>query len=386
MGVKSMDMPKNFENFTEARRNGFIKVKNAKDEGKKVVGTFCTFTPWELIYAAGAIPITVCGMSDETTEDAEKHLPKNLCPLIKSSYGFAITDKCPYIYFSDMLVGETTCDGKKKMYELLGKIKNMHVMQLPQNSTDKASLELWKTEIVKLKERLEKDFKVEITDEMLKEAIMIRNEERELLKEFYSLSKLNPPAMWGYDLHKVIDGTNFSMDKKLQAVQLKDMINDIKAKYERGETSVNKDAKRILITGCPSGGVLDKVIKTIEESGAVVVCLENCTGIKEKYKLVREDINPIDALAEKYISVPCSVMSPNNGRLEFLSELIDEYKVDGVVDITLQACHTYAVESFTVKEFVNNKKGLPYLNLETNYSPSDLGQIKTRIEAFIEMM
>lgn len=381
-----MDMPKNFENFTEARRNGFIKVKNAKDEGKKVVGTFCTFTPWELIYAAGAIPITVCGMSDETTEDAEKHLPKNLCPLIKSSYGFAVTDKCPYIYFSDMLVGETTCDGKKKMYELLGKIKNMHVMQLPQNSTDKASLELWKTEIVKLKERLEKDFEVEITDEMLKEAIMIRNEERELLKEFYSLSKLNPPAMWGYDLHKVIDGTNFSMDKKLQAVQLKDMINDIKAKYERGETSVNKDAKRILITGCPSGGVLDKIIKTIEESGAVVVCLENCTGIKEKYKLVREDINPIDALAEKYISVPCSVMSPNNGRLEFLSELIDEYKVDGVVDITLQACHTYAVESFTVKEFVNNKKGLPYLNLETNYSPSDLGQIKTRIEAFIEMM
>jgi len=386
MGVISMDMPKNFENFTEARRNGFIKVKNAKDEGKKVVGTFCTFTPWEVIYAAGAIPITVCGMSDETTEDAEKHLPKNLCPLIKSSYGFAITDKCPYIYFSDMLVGETTCDGKKKMYELLGKIKNMHVMQLPQNSTDKASLELWKTEIIKLKERLEKDFQVEITDEMLKEAIKIRNEERELLKEFYSLSKLKPPAMWGYDLHKVIDGTNFSMDKELQAVQLKDMINDIKAKYERGETSVNKDAKRILITGCPSGGVLDKVIKTIEESGAVVVCLENCTGIKEKYKLVREDINPIDALAEKYISVPCSVMSPNNGRLEFLSELIDEYKVDGVVDITLQACHTYAVESFTVKEFVNKEKGLPYLNLETNYSPSDLGQIKTRIEAFIEMM
>lgn len=381
-----MDMPKNFENFTEARRNGFIKVKNAKDEGKKVVGTFCTFTPWEVIYAAGAIPITVCGMSDETTEDAEKHLPKNLCPLIKSSYGFAITDKCPYIYFSDMLVGETTCDGKKKMYELLGKIKNMHVMQLPQNSTDKESLELWKTEIIKLKERLEKDFQVEITDEMLKEAIKIRNEERELLKEFYSLSKLNPPAMWGYDLHKVIDGTNFSMDKELQAVQLKDMINDIKAKYERGETSVNKDAKRILITGCPSGGVLDKVIKTIEESGAVVVCLENCTGIKEKYKLVREDINPIDALAEKYISVPCSVMSPNNSRLEFLSELVDEYKVDGVVDITLQACHTYAVESFTVKEFVNKEKGLPYLNLETNYSPSDLGQVKTRIEAFIEMM
>jgi len=379
-------MPKNFESFTEARRNGFIKVKNAKEEGKKVVGTFCTFTPWELIYAAGALPITVCGMSDETTEDAEKHLPKNLCPLIKSSYGFAITDKCPYIYFSDMIVGETTCDGKKKMYELLAEKKNTHVMQLPHNSKDEASLQLWKSEMLRLKARLESDFGVEITGEKIKEAIKIRNEEREILKEFYSLSKLNPPAMWGYDLHKVIDGTNFSMDKKLQAEQLKDMITDLKAKYQRGESPVNKDAKRILVTGCPSGGVLEKVIKTIEECGGVVVCLENCTGIKEKYKLVREDIDPIDALTEKYISVPCSVMSPNTGRIEFLDELIDDYNVDGVVDITLQACHTYAVESFTVKEFVNKEKNLPYLNIETNYSPSDLGQIKTRIEAFIEMM
>jgi len=79
-------------------------------------------------------------------------------------------------------------------------------------------------------------------------------------------------------------------------------------------------------------------------------------------------------------------MSPNTGRLEFLDQLIDEYTVDGVVDITLQACHTYAVESFSVKEFVNKEKGKPYLNIETNYSPSDVGQIKTRIEAFIEMM
>lgn len=381
-----MNMPKNFETFAEARRNGFIKVKNAKEEGKKIVGTFCTFTPWEVIYAAGAIPISVCGMSDETTEEAEQHLPKNLCPLIKSSYGFAITDKCPYIYFSDMLVGETTCDGKKKMYELLGQKKNMHVMQLPQNSQDKTSLELWKAEIIKLKERLEKDFDVEITEEKIKEAIRIRNNERELLKEFYSLSKLNPPALWGYDLHKVIDGSNFSMDKKLQAEQFTEMIKDLKEKYARGESPVNKDAKRILITGCPSGGVLDKVIKTIEECGGVVVCLENCTGIKEKHKLVREDIDPIDALAEKYLSVPCSVMSPNTGRLDFLDQLIDEYSVDGVVDITLQACHTYAVESFSVKEFVNKEKGKPYLNIETNYSPSDVGQIKTRIEAFIEMM
>ena len=111
------DLPKIFNEFNEARQKGFVDVKNLKDEGKKIVGTYCTYSPWELIMAAGAIPISLCSMSEEPIAEAEKHLPKNLCPLIKASYGFALTDKCPYFYFSDMIVGETTCDGKKKMYE-----------------------------------------------------------------------------------------------------------------------------------------------------------------------------------------------------------------------------------------------------------------------------
>jgi len=379
------NLPKNFEEFNETRRNGFIKVKELKDKGQKVVGTFCTFAPVEAIYAAGAYPISLCAVSEETIPDAEKHLPKNLCPLIKASYGFALTDKCPYTYFSDLIVGETTCDGKKKMYEYLEEIKPLHVMQLPQNTNRDHALKVWKEEIKYFIERLEDQFNVKITEEALKDAIKIRNEERTVLKDLYSLGKLNPAPISGLQLHKIIDATHYTFDKKEQNRMLKETIEDIKANYD-AKKDTYKNGPRILITGCPIGGVADKVLTAIEESGGVAVCFENCTGIKEKIRLVDETKDPIDALAEKYLSIPCSVMAPNDGRLDLISQLVDEFSVDAVIDITLQACHTYNVETHRIKKFVNEEKKIPYMNIETDYSTSDIGQLKTRMAAFIEML
>ena len=165
------NLPEKFDEFGEKRREGFLKVKEFKDRGENVVGIFCTYTPREVIYAAKAHPISLCSVSEETIPAAEKHLPKNLCPLIKASYGFTITDKCPYMYFADMVVGETTCDGKKKMYELLGEIKDTHVMQLPQTQDKNDAMALWKSEIEFLIEKLEKKFDVRVTEDDLTNSI-----------------------------------------------------------------------------------------------------------------------------------------------------------------------------------------------------------------------
>lgn len=380
------NLPEIFEGFSEARKNGFISMKNLKDEGRKVVGTFCTFTPWEVIHASGAIAVSLCAKSDETISEAEKYLPRNLCPLIKSSYGFALTDKCPYFYFSDMIVGETTCDGKKKMYEFLGDIKNVHVMQLPQTNKGEDAYRLWRNEIVTLKEKLEKEFNVEITDEKLEESIKLRNRERLALREFYELGKMCPPPITGLEMLKVLSGASFKWDKEEEIKELRELANKAKQKYEEGERKVSEDAKRILITGCPMGDATEKVIKAIEENGGVVVCYENCTGVKEISRLVEEGIDPIDAIAEKYLNIGCSCMSPNDNRVSLLSELIDDYKVDGVIDVILQACHTFAVESLRIKRFVNKEKKVPYMSIETDYSQTDVGQLNTRIAAFIEML
>ena len=244
-------LPSQFESFADARKQGFLSVKNLKDEGKKVVGMFCTYAPEEIFLAAGAVPVGICSFSDETIPDAEKVWPRNLCPLVKSSYGFALTDKCPYIYFSDLIVGETTCDGKKKMYELLGNIKDTHVMQLPQNQTDESSQELWYNEVLRLKERIEKGFGVTITEENLKAAIKSKNETRRLIKEFCELSKACPPPVTGSEQLKVLFGSQFRFNQQIKNEELRATIDKTKADYESGTRNVPESAKRILITGCP---------------------------------------------------------------------------------------------------------------------------------------
>lgn len=379
------ELPEIFEEFSEARRNGFIAAKAFKEQNKPMVGTFCTFMPQELPLAMGAATVSLCATSDETVGDAEKDLPRNLCPLIKSSYGFGKTDKCPYFYFSDLVVGETTCDGKKKMFELMGEYKPVHVMQLPNNPTTKEAHDMWKAEIIRLKESLETQFETTITEEDIKKAINLKNRERQTLKDFYSLGKLNPPAISGGDLLKVLYGSTFKFDREETIKEVSALTDKVMKEYEAGKKLEQKP--RILITGCPIGGVTEKVVKAIEENGATVVFYENCMGAKAVEDNVDES-NPdvYEALAEKYLKIGCSCMSPNENRFKLLDRTIDEYQVDAVVDVILQACHTYAVETMNVKRFVNDKKGKPYISVETDYSTSDIGQLNTRMAAFIEML
>jgi len=378
-------LPSDYESFADARRQGFLAVKNLKDEGKKVVGTFCTYTPAEIFLAAGAVPVSICSYSDETIDEAEKDLPRNLCPLIKSSYGFAITDKCPYMYFADLIVGETTCEGKKKMYELLGKIKNVHVMQLPQSQNDENSKELWLKEVLALKDKVEKEFGVTITDENIRKAIRLKNNERRLLKEFYDLNKSCPPMMTGAEQLKVLYGSKFKFDLEDKNEEICGIIEKVKTNYETSEHSVSESTRRILITGSPLAGVTEKVVTAIEESGGTVVAYENCVGIKSVELLVDETEEPYKAIADKYLQIGCSVMTPNNSRYELLSRLVKEFKVDGVVEMVLQACLTYAVETAEIRKLMQ-KENIPFISVETDYSTSDVAQIKTRIAAFIEML
>jgi benzoyl-CoA reductase/2-hydroxyglutaryl-CoA dehydratase subunit BcrC/BadD/HgdB len=378
-------LPSQFEGFADARKQGFLSVKNLKDEGKKVAGVFCSYSPVEIILAAGAVSVGICAFSDETTAEAEKVLPRNLCPLIKSSYEFAITDRCPYMYFADLVIGETTCDGKKKMYELLADIKNIHVMQLPQTQYDENSRELWYKEILLLKKRIEKDFDVVITEENIKAAIKIKNDERRLLKEFYELSKSCPPPITGAEQLKVLYGSQFKFDIEVKNKELRETIDKVKRDYDSGVENVSKSTKRILITGCPLAGVTEKVVTAIEESGGVVVAYENCIGVKPAENLIDENAEPYRAIADRYLQIGCSVMTPDTNRYELLSKLVKEFKVDGVVEMTLQACHTYAIETASIRKLLQ-KEDVPFISVETDYSSSDTSQLKTRLAAFIEML
>lgn len=378
------DLPAVFDEFVEQRKNSFLAVKKIKENGSPVVGVFCTYFPQEIAMAAGATVVGLCSMSDETVGEAEKTLPRNLCPLIKSSYGFAKTDKCPFFYFSDLIVGETTCDGKKKMYEYLGEFKPVYVMELP-NSQSESGKKLWKEEIIRFKEYLEEKFETTITEDAIKDAIVLRNEERQALKDLSYLMANEPAPMLGQDIFKVLYGAGYKFDKRESIDQIKAVTETIKKDYAEGKMLEHRP--RILITGCPLGGATEKVIKAIEDNGGVVVGFENCSGMKSIDEMV-DETNPdvYQALADRYLNIGCSCMTPNPNRYKLLGRMIDEFQADAVVDMVLQACHTYNVESFGIKRFVNEEKGIPYMSIETDYSQADVGQLNTRMAAFVEML
>ncbi|WP_353894015.1 double-cubane-cluster-containing anaerobic reductase [Proteinivorax hydrogeniformans] len=370
---------KTMEYFDSLIAESAVKIKEEKEKGKKVMGYYCVFSPVELIEASGAFSVGLCATKQEPIAAAEKHLPRNLCPLIKSSYGFAITDKCPYFFFADAVMAETTCDGKKKMYELMADIKPMVVLDIPNSSVYEKRKQHWMDEIYRAKDFIKGQLGLDITEDKLKEKIKEHNEERKLLMELVALNKSNPTPISGSDLLKVLWGRQFKADREEYISKVKDLMEELQ------DIIANTDkvkGPRILVTGSPTGVGQEKVINAIEELGGQVVLQEACSGVKGLVDLVDEDKNPYEALAEKYMDIPCSCTSPNTRRFDLTNKLVEEYNIDGIVDITLQACHTYNIESYQLKKAVN----APFTQIETDYSQSDVEQIKLRISSLFELI
>ncbi len=379
-------LPRTFEEFNEQRKAAFIRVKDFKRAGNRLVGFLCSYTPLEIVDAAGAASVALCGTSDEVILEAEKVLPANLCPLVKSTYGFAYSQKCPFTYFSDMIIGETTCDGKKKMYELLAELKETHILRLPQGRDRAYERDGWYEECRLLKARLEELYGITIADADLRAAAAKRNRLRAAQLSMFELQALDPPAMSGVELMSTMFAGTFSFDIAAYTDKIEAAVAQLRAAYEAGDRPIAADAKRILITGCPVGGVINKIGRTIEANGGVVVCMDDCSGERTARMMVdEEDDDILRAIAGRYLDINCSVMTPNDGRMENTLAMCEKYHVDGVIENVLTACHTFNVESAKMQAAVEGA-GIPYMKIETDYSAGDQGQIDTRIAAFIEML
>jgi benzoyl-CoA reductase/2-hydroxyglutaryl-CoA dehydratase subunit BcrC/BadD/HgdB len=352
----------------------------AVQQGKPIVGIMCEFTPREIILAAGAIPVCLCGGSAATISEAELTLPANLCPLIKSTFGYHALNKNPFLRWASLVVAETTCDGKKKMFELLGADKPMYVLELPQKAGDNDALERWIVEVRKLKDHLESRFKRRIADESLRDAIGLMNRERRLRRELAGLMAADIPPFTGrqlLELKSIISG------QEPDLAQYERLLRELQA---APITAGCKPKARVLLTGVPTPHGAERVIELIESTGAVVVCMENCTGLKP----ILEDVDleaepdPIRAIAKKYYHLPCSVMTPNTDRYRSLRSLAAQFRPDCIIDLVWQACLTYDVESAQVRKLAEGELGLPYLKITTDYSPADSARLSARLEALIE--
>ncbi|OWZ84985.1 double-cubane-cluster-containing anaerobic reductase [Natranaerobius trueperi] len=376
--------PKAMEYFDNLIPENMVKIKEQKEQGKNVVGYYCVFTPVELIEASGAIPVGLCATKQDPIAAAEKDLPRNLCPLIKSSYGFAVTDKCPFFHFADVIMAETTCDGKKKMYEYMKDIKPMMVLDIPNSSTYELKREHWVHELKRAKAFLEEKFDTQITEESLQKAIKAHNTERTKLMELVSLNKHNPAPLKGQDLLKVIWARQFQLDRETYLEKIQEIIDEVR-EFIKNDKSKD-DRPRILVTGSPTGVGQEKTLNIIENQGGQVILQEACSGVKGLVKNVPESDDSLTSIAEKYMELPCSCLSPNDGRFDLIGSLVEEYQIDGVVDITLQACHTYNIESKMLKDFLQENYEIPLMQIETDYTDADTEQIKLRVDSFLEIL
>ena len=367
------------EHFGRMIANCLEYARAAKAEGRPIVGILCEYTPRELILAGGGVPVCLCGGSAETIPAAETQLPANLCPLIKSTYGYHVEGSNPFLEMADLIVAETTCDGKKKMYELLAETRPVYVLELPQKVDDPEALDHWRAELRKFRAFLEQRWGVTITDDCIRKATGVMNQERSLRRRFASLvAGDNPPLT------------------RSQLLELKSSLTGLPADFEQYEKAYDLLSEkepcctpdprvRVLMTGVPMAHGAERVLEIIEDSGGLAVAMETCSGLKPILDDVDLDAaDPIDALADKYFHLPCSVMTLNDRRLESLGRLAETYRPDCVIELIWQACLTYDVESRRVKRYAEEELGIPYLRIETDYAPSDSARIAVRVEGLFE--
>jgi len=364
------------------------ELVEAQKNGQKVFGTFCTYVPDEVVVACNGIVTGLCGGSQFWVSDGEKYLPADMCPLIKASLGARMGRTCPFFRIVDEIVGETTCDGKKKMYEILATDVPMHIMELPQMKRPK-DIDAFADEIALFGKNVEEVTGKQLAVENLADAIRIINNRRRALQRVYETRK-NPDII-------PISGTDallmmqiaFFDDPVRCAEMAGKLADELEQRLADGVSVFPKGTKRILLTGTPLAIPNWKLHHIIETSGAAIVCEENCTGTKFFTNLVDESQTTLEgqfhALAERYMKINCACFTPNTARIDEVLQLARDYQVDGVINTNLKFCTTFKTEAPALEKVLEDN-GIPVLDIETDYTDNDAEQLRTRVEAFVEML
>jgi benzoyl-CoA reductase/2-hydroxyglutaryl-CoA dehydratase subunit BcrC/BadD/HgdB len=363
------------------------ELQEAKARGRKVIGTFCVFVPEELILAADGVCVGLCAGAEIGKEAAEKILPRNTCALIKSFVGFKLARLCPFIESCDLVVGETTCDGKKKAYEIFGEYAPVYVMEIPQMK-QACDRDLWRAEVTRFKEKIEEITGNTITAPRLKEAVKLVNDRRRVLQRLNRLRAAVPTPISGRDV-LLINQISFYDDPVRFTAKIGELCDELEEKIKAGKGIAPPETPRLMLSGCPMAVPNWKLPYLIESSGAVIVGEESCIGTRNTRDLVDETPDTLDglldALVDRYFKIDCACFTPNPERLEHIVDMARDLKVDGVVHYALSFCQPYAMEAFKVGKVLEAAK-IPLLTIETDYSMEDVEQLKTRVEAFLEML
>jgi benzoyl-CoA reductase subunit C len=356
-------------------------IQEWKKQGKKVIGYLCTYIPEEIIYAAGILPIRITGDSRELElEEANAYLYIYTCSFVRSCLQLALKKQYDFL---DGFVGCSTCDPVRRLADVWEKyltIPFFHVLTIPRKSSPGAH-RLYQHQVERFKQRLEEFSGQKISGNALRSAVEIYNKNRQLLSQLYELRKSDQPPLSGAEVLEVVNA-GFRTNKEAHNLLLEKLLDEISTKSRK-----IKSGLRLML----SGSILNnpEFIETIESLGGVVVVDELCTGMRyftDPVDHSATDYHLLEAISKRYLShFPCARMVPLEDRFQRVINLIREYRVKGVITQIIRYCAPYAKDQILLKERLEHE-GIPMLILDVEYGMGGIGPIRTRVQAFLEML
>ncbi|WIM04767.1 MAG: double-cubane-cluster-containing anaerobic reductase [Candidatus Nitricoxidivorans perseverans] len=384
------DNPAAMAYFYDLFRRAWCQGEPMERTGVRV-GTTCIHAPEELIYAMGATPVRLCNGSYHYDQIGADFMPAKSCSLVKATLGMLSSENAiPRIGKLDLIVNPTTCDQKKKAGAMMAAMGHaVYDLELPPSKESEQSRVYWQRSVREFALRLRSLTGNKLTKKNLTAAMARTGRAQAAFRTLHNFRRKAPSLVLGKDAFLVTNAYFFDdIDRWTEAVE---KLNAELARREKdGFCAAQKKAPRILFTGSPPIFPNLKLPLLIEQAGGVVVADETCSANRMLYDMTSVDewlLNDmVDSLADKYLKpCTCPIFTNNEDRIRRLLELARSFAVDGVVYQSFAGCQVYEMEQRSVAEALN-KAGVAMLYVETDYSLDDMGQLSTRIEAFIESM
>ena len=354
-------------------------IQDWKQEGKKVVGFTCTYIPEEILYAAGILPVRLRAPSCMETTLADVYMSHLNCTFVRSCLQFALEGRYQFL---DGLVFTNSCDHVRRLYDIVREIRPtdfpfLCLISVP-HKIDDDLIAWYRDELLRFKESIEKTFGVEITEARLRNAIDTYNETRYLLRKLYDLRKEKTPPLTGAETLSVIVA-GFSLPKGKYNELLRQLLNEL------GERKgISNYRARLMIAG--SGGLDNPAyLQVMEELGGLIVTDSLCFGSRYFWEPVETEGDLLYGLAKSYLNRPsCPRMVGNAGeRCDFVKQMVRDFNVDGVVFQRIRYCDLWGGQLLTMEKEMK-ESSIPMLSIDREYALGAVGQLRTRVQAFLE--
>jgi len=370
------------------------EIRTAKEYGKKVIGYTCMFTPIELILAADAIPVRVSSGWYDASKLGDRIVPVEVCPVVRSTIGTKMVGLSPYLELSDAIITTLTCDGMTKLSEILVDYKPIWTLCPPRVKDSPQSMTLWNEEVWAIKGKIEFFIRTKINRKNLRSAIELLQRATKAFRRLQDIRK-GPPVIMGRDA-MLVNQTIMWDDIQRWTEKTEELCDELEKSVHKKIWACPPDTPRVMITGTPMIWPDNwKLPNLIEESNppGIIIADELCSGDRFLYDPVGVDEWTMDdmfnAVAERYLLpsiCPCFTSEDGNeDRINWLLNRIKEFKIDGVIYYVVRGCTLYAMEYMRIKRILD-RMNVPVYYLDAEYTREDVGQMKTRVEAFLEML